>query len=151
MQLTPHFSLAELTNSDTARRMKNKNTPTTAHYENLRITAANMEKVRTLLGDRPIRITSGYRNPAVNKAVGGVPNSDHALGWAIDFQCPAFGDPFEISKALAASRLQYDQLIHEYKAGAWWVHISFNPRMRRQNLSYDGRKYYPGILPVHKR
>lgn len=128
MKLTDHFTLAEFTASDTARRLKNANAPTAAHLANLKATAQGMEALRKLLGGPPIRVTSGYRNPVVNRAVGGVPNSDHALGWAVDFTCAGFGDPLAICRTVEASDLDYDQLIHERKPnGAWWVHISFHP------------------------
>ncbi|WP_230961891.1 D-Ala-D-Ala carboxypeptidase family metallohydrolase [Burkholderia anthina] len=56
-----------------------------------------------MLGSKPIRITSGYRNQVVNRAVGGVPNSDHLTGRAADFQCSGFGAPRDIARAIAAS------------------------------------------------
>lgn len=149
MKLTDHFTLAEFTASDTAVRLKNANAPTAAHLKNLKRTAAGMEAVRKLLGGRAIRVTSAYRNPVVNRAVGGVANSDHALGWAVDFTCAGFGDPLAICRAVEASDLDYDQLIHERKPnGDWWVHISFHPRMRRQSLTYNGVSYRQGIHPV---
>ena len=149
MQLSPHFSLAEFTNSATARRRGLSNDPSPQHLANLMKTAAGMESVRHLLGDLPIRVTNAYRSPAVNKAVGGVANSDHPLGWAVDFQCPEFGTPLDVCRRIAASNLRYDQLIHERKPdGAWWVHLSFNPRMRQQDLTYNGDVYVPGIKPV---
>ena len=149
MKLSDHFTLAEFTASDTAARLRLDNTPTAAHLLNLKTTAARMEEVRRLLGGKPIRITSAYRSPVVNRAVGGVVNSDHALGWAVDFTCAGFGDPLAMCRAIEASDIQYDQLIHERKpSGAWWVHISFHPRMRRQNLTYNGSSYRQGIQPV---
>jgi len=149
MNLSDHFTLAEFTASDTATHLRIDNSPTPAHLKNLKATAAQMESVRRLLGGKPIQVTSAYRNPVVNRAVGGVPNSDHALGWAVDFTCTGFGDPLAICRAIAASEIQYDQLIHERKPnGAWWVHISFHPRMRRQNLTYNGSGYRLGIHPV---
>ena len=148
--LSEHFSLAELTVSDTAKRLRVPNTPTPQHLQNLRETAQRMEQVRWVLGDNPISVNSAYRNPVVNKAVGGVPNSDHALGWAVDFTCAEFGDPFEICQEIAKSDLDFDQLIHERKPnGAWWVHISFHPRMRRQLLTFNGTRYTPGITRVN--
>lgn len=150
MQLSPHFSLAEFTTSDTAKRIGNDNQPTPAHLANLKIVAQRMEQVRWVIGDNTISVNSAYRNPVVNKAVGGVSNSDHALGWAVDFTCRGFGDPLAICREIEASELQYDQLIHERKPnGAWWVHISFNPRMRRQELTFNGTSYIPGIHPVN--
>ena len=109
--------------------------------------AEKMEGVRTLLGDRGISVNSAFRNQAVNEAVGGVPNSAHALGFAVDFTCASFGTPFDICKKIAASPLQFDQLIHERRN---WVHVSFDPnRNRRQllTLPVTGSTYQDGILP----
>lgn len=86
---------------------------------NLRLVAALMERVRTLLGDQPIVVHSGYRSLEVNNAVGGVGTSAHCRGLACDFVCPAFGTPVEVARAILKSDLQYDQLILEYR----WVHV----------------------------
>ncbi len=125
MQLSPHFSLAEFTLSSKALSMGVKNTPTPAHLENLKHLADRMEAVRALF-NRPIEITSGYRNPVVNKAVGGVPGSDHASGHAADFHVAGFTD-LEAAKVIRDSGLKFDQLIYEKNR---CVHISFAPRMR---------------------
>lgn len=133
MQLSEHFDLREFTRSDAAHKIGNANEPPAEHLENLRALARRMEEVRALFG-RPIMITSGYRNPAVNEAVGGVPNSDHALGWAADFQVPGLAD-LEVAKTVRDSGLNFDQLIFE--AGRT-VHLSFHPRLRRQVLRQPG-------------
>lgn len=130
MNLSPHFSLAELTVSDTARARGLPNLPLPEHLNNLRITAHRMEAVRFILG-RPITPNSGYRNPEVNRLVGGVANSDHALGWAVDF-------PGTLAEAqrLAQRLDSFDQLIIERNATT--IHISFNPRQRMQTLTQRG-------------
>jgi hypothetical protein len=78
-----------------------------------------MERIRTLLGDRPIIVHSGYRSAEVNHAVGGVATSAHCHGLACDFVCSAFGTPAEVALAILKSDLEYDQLILEYG----WVHV----------------------------
>lgn len=139
MNLTPHFSLEELT--ATAHRELD-NTPPAAVVEALTDTAQHMEAVRALLGDASIHVNSGYRSAAVNKAVGGAASSAHLGGHACDFICPAFGSPLSICRMLAASRLQFDQLIEE----GTWVHISFDPKMRRQILTKrEGGGYALGL------
>lgn len=149
IKLSSHFLLSEFTASDTAKRAGIANTPTPQHLANLTKTAAGMEKVRAILGGFAIFVTSAYRNPAVNKLVGGVSNSDHALGWAVDFKCPKHGTPFEVAHTLSRAGLKFDQLIHERKPnGQWWVHISFNPRARGELLTYNGSRYVKGIVPV---
>ena len=138
MQLTPHFSLAELTVTKT----KIDNTPPKDVIEVLRTTAFYMEKVRELLGNVAITINSGYRSPDVNRAVGGTSNSSHTYGYAVDFT--AYGHtPLTISNILAKSNLKFDQLIYEKT----WVHISFDPRMRGNILTLKGKgKYTKGIV-----
>ncbi len=129
MKLSPHFSLAELTASQAAARKGIDNTPDAVVKNNLTITAANLEKVRELL-EHPIIISSGYRSPALNKAVGGSSTSAHVNGWACDFICPAFGTPVQVVEKLKNSDLKFDQIIEE----GTWVHISFAPTMRKQVL-----------------
>lgn len=138
MQLTPHFSLAELT----VTNQKIDNTPSKEIVEVLRTTAFYMEKVREILGNVAITINSGYRSPDVNRAVGGTSNSSHTYGYAVDFT--AYGHtPLTISNTLAKSDLKFDQLIYEKT----WVHISFDPRMRRNILTLKGKgKYVKGIV-----
>jgi len=134
MRITEHFSLEELTQSQTADRLGLDNTPTGEELEHLIQTASLMERVRELLNNKSILVSSGYRSPKVNKAVGGSKGSAHMSGYAVDFICPGFGTPRQICEALSASQLVYDQLIWEFGR---WVHISFDPRQRRQNLTID--------------
>lgn len=140
MNLTPHFTLAELTHSQTAAREGLDNTPSAEMVDALRKTAELLERVRALLG-KPILVSSGYRSPLVNRAVRGAAHSAHMLGCAADFSCPAFGSPLKICHAIAASDISFDQLIHEYRA---WVHIAWAPHPRRQVLTIDGA----GTRPV---
>lgn len=141
MMLSEHFSLAEFTISQTAARKGLDNTPGPGIIENLKTAAAKMERVRALLG-KPIIVNSAYRSPAVNKAIGGVSTSAHCMGYAVDFICPAFGSPLEVAKAIAHAGLNFDQLIEEM---GQWVHISVDPRMRRQVLTMRGGKYTTGL------
>ena len=138
MQLTPHFSLAELT----VTNQKIDNTPSKEIVEVLRTTAFYMEKVREILGNVAITINSGYRSPDVNRAVGGTSNSSHTYGYAVD--STAYGHtPLTISNILSKSNLKFDQLIYEKT----WVHISFDPRMRGNILTLKGKgKYVKGIV-----
>ena len=85
MNLTPHFTLAELTASATGQRLGIDNTPPPEHLAKLTLTAEMLERVRALL-QTPVIVTSGYRSMRLNVAVGGVTSSDHARGQAR--QCP---------------------------------------------------------------
>lgn len=133
MNLSPHFTLAEMTVSETAARRGIDNDPPPDVVERLKHTALGLEAVRTRLG-APIVVSSGYRSPALNAAIGGAQNSDHTRGDAADFICQGFGAPSTIVSALKDSGIQFDQLIEEFGR---WVHISFGPRMRGQVLRID--------------
>jgi len=139
MMLSPHFHLSEFTTSQEAGRRRIDNTPSAEILQNLRETAKAMEKVRALLGNKPILISSGYRSLALNTAVGGSASSAHIRGEAVDFICPGFGSPLEICRAIAASDLAFDQLIEE--AGAW-VHLGFGGRWRREVLTWRPKGGY---------
>lgn len=131
MRLSDHFTLEELTRSSIAARLGLSNAPTDAHLANLHELAKGLEAARRLLGDRPLTITSGYRSVAVNRAVGGVRNSDHALGWAADLHVEGMSD-LAAAGALCGSDLSFDQLILE---PGRCVHLSFHPRLRGQRLT----------------
>jgi zinc D-Ala-D-Ala carboxypeptidase len=139
--LTPNFTLAEFTDSQTAARRGIPNVPPASSQErqNLQRTAEVMEQVRTILGDHPVLISSGYRSPAVNKAVGGSTNSAHMSGLAVDFSCPGFGTPKQICKKLAPHmrELGVDQLIHEFDT---WVHLGLSASApRHMAMTIDNR------------
>lgn len=143
-QLTPHFSLEEMTDSQTAARKGLHNVPMigTPERANLERTAQTMEEVRTILGDKPILISSGFRAPAVNAAVGGSKSSAHMSGLAVDFSCPGFGTPLQICKALEPHmrKLGIDQLIHEYGT---WVHLGLSagaPRHMAMTIDNKGTR-----------
>jgi hypothetical protein len=122
----------------------------------MRATAAHMERVRELLGGKPITVSSAYRNPQVNAAVGGSATSDHMSGYSVDFSCPSFGTPFQIATAIRQSPIfnDVDQLIHEFGR---WVHVSFAPERRHDDktaqygMEGGGRKtrYTPGVHPLN--
>lgn len=123
MKLSDHFTLEEFTASDTAVRLGLDNSVPPELMANALAAAAMMERIRDALGAKPIIVTSGYRSPAVNKAVGSGPGSDHPKAMAWDFKCPAYGTPYEICQHLAplVSVLDIGQLIHEFGR---WVHVS---------------------------
>jgi zinc D-Ala-D-Ala carboxypeptidase len=139
MNLSPHFTLEEFTRSSTAQALGIANAPESYLYPALMKTAYGLEEVRSLLGDKPIHINSGYRSPALNKAVGSKPTSQHISGCAVDFICPLFGTPEQIVRKIVASPIAYDQVILEHGNAAKWVHISFSDRNRKTALIIDAQ------------
>lgn len=135
-KLTSHFSLEEFTLSQTAARQGLDNTPSPEVAANLLRTATGLEAVRVVLGGAPINISSGYRSPAVNAAVGGAKNSQHLTGQACDFTAPRFGTVQQVFDAIKRSGIAYDQLIIEFGR---WVHISFADKPRKQALVIDNQ------------
>lgn len=131
MQLSEHFNLNEFTISQTATRKGIDNTPSAPVIERLRMLAATLERVRGLLGNSPIRISSAYRCKELNRAIGSGDSSAHVLGYAVDFTCPIFGTPKEVAQEIAASSIKFDQLIYE----GTWIHLSIDPRNRRELLT----------------
>lgn len=126
MKLSRNFSLQELTKSETSIRRGIDNTPDEEALNNL-TTLCNMvlQKVRDSHG--LVRVTSGYRSPELNKAIGGSTTSDHCKGCAVDFEVPDLDN-----KQLAlwiVDNLTFKQLILEfYEDGipnSGWVHCSF--------------------------
>lgn len=146
--LSPHFTLAELCASDTARKLGIANQPPPLVDASLRQLAGLLEQVRTLLGDRALHISSGYRCPELNQAVGSKSTSRHLHGLAADFTCSQYGSPLQICRAIAASSIPFDQIIHEYGR---WVHIGLalpGQALRRQQLTIDKGGTHVGLLPV---
>jgi hypothetical protein len=145
MNLSENFSLDEATFSETAVRMGINNHPNEQQLQNMVTVARNMEKVRDLLSGKGIRVNSWLRLPEVNVAVGGSKVSSHMDGWAVDFTCAGFGDPYAVCKAIETSGIKFDQMIHEFGR---WTHISFAPEMRQQAMTIfkPQNKYVSGIL-----
>jgi zinc D-Ala-D-Ala carboxypeptidase len=148
MQLSPHFTLSELTVSETAARKGLNNVPAAKELANLARLAGVLEQVRALVG-RPIVVTSGYRSKAVNKAIGGAVNSAHLSGLGADINCPPLTSK-QFAQKIASSGVQYDQLILEFPdgAGGGWVHIGLSEGApRRQELTIrKGTGYMEGIV-----
>ena len=138
-KLTEHFALEEFIDSQTAARRGIDNAPSPKELKNLQRMAETMEKVRDILNNHPILISSGYRNHWLNSAVGGSKNSAHTHGLAVDFSCPDFGAPLDICKALQPhmKALGVDQLIHEFNQ---WIHLGLSSeptKARHQCLTID--------------
>jgi uncharacterized protein YcbK (DUF882 family) len=137
MNLTEHFTLDELTSSETAERNGWDNTPNETELANLKRLALFLEDIKTALGGKPIMVSSGYRGKQVNDAVGSKDSSQHRTGCAVDFRVPQL-TPDQVVKAVVASGLPYDQLIREFDR---WTHLSIpntpETAPRRQVLIID--------------
>ena len=117
MNLSPNFTLAELTHTD---HRSFDNTPNAVQTANLKRLAALLELVRTAVGDKPIIVNSAFRSKAVNDAVGSKDSSQHRLGCAADIRVPGM-KPDEVVRAIIAAKLPFDQVIREFDA---WTHVS---------------------------
>jgi zinc D-Ala-D-Ala carboxypeptidase len=149
--LSPHFSLDELTVSETAARMGWDNIPSPKALANLRSLASTLELIRYAVC-APLIITSGYRSSRVNAAVGGRVGSQHTIGCAADFICPGFSEPLGLAHSIHRSGIPFDQLIHEFGR---WVHVSVVPiesrsKPRGQVLTIDRLGTRPGLLKVRE-
>lgn len=124
MKETTYFTLSELLKSETALYSKLANYPTWEQVENLnRLATTILDPVRKLYG-APIYITSGFRCPTLNKAVGGVSNSQHTQGLAADLYC---SDLKRLKKVIIDSGVPFDQLIEEHQGNSRWMHVSCAP------------------------
>ncbi len=129
MMLTPHFDSMEFIRSFTAEDRGIDNSPSLENMTNLARVADVLEKIRTMLDNKPIQITSGFRCKELNDAVHGVPDSAHVQGLAADIICPAFGGVDQVYSRIAphVMELGIDQLIHEHDThGATWVHVGLS-------------------------
>lgn len=132
--LTEHFTLEELTHTD---HREFDNTPNESELENIKRLAVFLEKVKTVLGGKPIMVNSAYRSQLVNTAVGSRDTSQHRIGCAADIRVPEM-TPDQVVKAIMASPLAYDQVIREFDR---WTHISIpnhpEDKPRKQALIID--------------
>ena len=135
--MTPHFTLDELTASETAERNGWDNTPNEQELANLQRLAEFLEDVKEALGGKPIMVSSGFRNKQTNDSVGSRDSSQHRLGCAVDFRVPQL-TPDQVVQAIIASGLPYDQVIREFDR---WTHLSIpntpDAKPRKQALIID--------------
>jgi zinc D-Ala-D-Ala carboxypeptidase len=145
MKLSDHFTLAEAVFSRTASKRNIDNTPSPEEIAVLIKTATQMEKVRALLGNRPITVSSWFRSPKLSVAIGSSIRSQHCKAEAVDFMCHSFGSVRDICERIIDHKelIKYDQLILENG----WVHISFAivsrkiPRSQVLTITPDGKTH----------
>lgn len=137
IQLTPHFKLSELANTNQAKYKQQNLDAGMKMMGKMYMLAGFAERVREIVG-LPMTITSGYRCPALNKAIGGSSTSQHKLCEAIDFKCKGLSNE-SIACKIATSDLKFQQLIIEHSGKAVWTHISIGSK--REVLRYKDGKY----------
>lgn len=135
MKISKHLTLSELTTSQTAIRRKIDNTPSSETIINLKLISAKVfEPLRKSLG-QPIRISSGYRSPELNRVIGGARNSQHTTGEALDLQGMGTLKNSQIFKYIN-DNLEFDQLIWEFGTNKEpaWVHVSYKKTGNRKQV-----------------
>ena len=140
--LSEHFSLRELTKTS----VNIENVPNETQVENLRRVCRWLERLRKRWndkygdGDDPIIINSGFRSAAVNKAVGGVPMSNHLTGCAVDIRCIGMEQALRYASILLdisdMSREDFDELLIEQKRSVVWIHFAVRPWGNRRRIDF---------------
>jgi len=150
--LSPHFKLSEMLNTQIGRKNGLANDPTPEIEANLeRLCKEALEPIRELCG--AIKVNSGYRSDAVNKAVGGSTTSAHSYGLAADLH-PLKVTWKQLMDKTIASGLKLDQIIFEHT----WVHVGLlhpkNKKQRGEKLTMfqrDGKTVYEAYNPDDER
>ena len=142
MNLSEHMTLAELCKTNTGI----ENVPNEAQVENLKRVCRWLERLRKRWndkygdGDDPIIINSGFRSAAVNKAVGGVPTSNHLTGCAVDIRCIGMEQALRYAAILLdisdMSREDFDELLIEQKRSVIWIHFAVRPSENRRRCNF---------------
>ena len=142
-KLSQHFTLGEL--CKTSVKTKDRNIPSHVHIENMKRVTGWLEMLRSEWnnrygdGDDPIIINSGYRSPAVNKAVGGVATSNHLTGCAVDIRVLGMEQLLRYAVILLdisdESQEPFDELLIERNSkGSYWLHFAVRPENNRRKL-----------------
>ena len=142
-RLSEHFKLAEL--CKTSVKTKDGNIPSHVHIENMKRLCGWLEMLRDEWnkrygdGDDPIIINSGYRSPAVNKAVGGVATSNHLTGCAVDIRVLGMEQLLRYAVILLdisdESQEPFDELLIERNSkGSYWLHFAVRPEGNRRKI-----------------
>ena len=149
LQLSDNFQLWEFVKSTTAAQNGIDNTPSEIEIAHLRLLCQRiLQPAREALG--PLKILSGFRSGRLNRFVGGVPNSDHRLGFAADVT-PVNSGTRELAEWVVRNCPEFDQVILEFgetPEAPDWIHLSVASRLRHQILRAtreNGRTVYREI------
>ena len=133
MKLSKNFSRAEIEHSNTAKRLGISNEMSEKHLENMQRLIDNLiQPMRDAIG--PIRVTSGYRSPSLNRAIGGSRTSQHCKAQALDIQYWSGGKMNNkiIYDWVLESGIEFDQMINEFDFS--WIHISLKKNSNRKQV-----------------
>lgn len=152
LQISENFTLGEFLKSQSAARLGIDNTPNDTVIRNLQALCHNVLEPVRLHYRRPVVISSGYRSPALNRAIGGSGTSQHCKGEAADFEVPGVPN-LEVARWME-KHLNYDQLILEFyipgQPNSGWIHASWRAAYRNQELTAVKRGgktvYLPGLV-----
>ena len=144
-RLSQHFTLGEL--CKTSAKTQDGNIPSHVHIENLKRLCGWLERLRSEWnkrygeGDAPIIINSGYRSEAVNKAVGGAPNSNHLTGCAVDIHVYGIEQLVRYAAILLdisdLNNEDFDELLLERSPkGTYWLHFAVKPTGNRRKVAF---------------
>ena len=137
-RLSQHFTLGEL--CKTSVKTADGNIPSHVHIENLKRLTKWLEQLRQRCNNTPIVINSGYRSPAVNKAVGGAQNSNHLTGCAVDIRCLGIEQAIRYATILLdisdESKEEFDELLIEKSSKSIWVHFAVRPTGNRRRVMF---------------
>jgi len=148
VKLSEHFTLEEMTKSETALRLGIDNTPSDEETVAL-VELCNrvLEPVRRHFGI-PFSPNSAYRGPELNKAIGASSKSQHQTGHAVDIELIGI-DNYDLAKWIETN-LNFDQLILEFYTGhpsSGWVHISLIEEFNRRKINtFDGKNWQNGLI-----
>ncbi len=142
MNLSEHFKLEELCKTNTGI----ENVPNEEQVNNLKRVCGWLEQLRRRWnniygdGDDPIIINNGFRSKEVNKAVGGVPTSNHLTGCAVDIRCIGIEQAIRYASLLLdisdLNKEDFDELLIEQKSHAYWIHFAVKPSCNRRRTNF---------------
>ena len=143
-KLSPHFTLGEMT---TSNHKEVYNIPSHEAIANLKRLCGWLEELRKRynakygVGEEPIRITSGYRSPQLNRKIGGAATSNHLTGCAVDIRVAGMEQALRYAVILLdysnESKQEFDELlIEKNRYGAIWVHFAVRPSNNRRKVLF---------------